>query len=157
MHSLKDFIHYMQIGMSYYHCLAKAVYSLARIRFANCLSVILCVSCPPSHIYMYVSSELSTCVWFRSILQFCPLIFKFLLFFAICAVPVVIYCMFNSRRFCCCCFSPKVRTGGSGYICIYIPTSDFAIPLCETQLSAEDRSFIIRTWEINSAQFTQLR
>ncbi len=29
----------------------------------------------------------------------------------------------------------------SCYICIYIPTSVFDIPLCETQLSAEDRSF----------------
>ena len=43
-----------------HHCLAKAVNSLSRIRFANPLSVILCVSCPPSHINRLVTSELYT-------------------------------------------------------------------------------------------------
>ena len=120
------------------------------------LSVNPCVSCPPSHIFTCV--QVAGCppvygLWVSSSFVLLPLNFSFLaapwywgegafsidsLFrssFAAC---------FTSGRFCCCRFPSKVRTGGSGYstyASIFLFLFKFnAMLLCETQLSAEDRS-----------------
>ena len=48
------------------NCLAKAVYSLARIRSANCPYgvTVSTFSRPPSPVYRNIATELSICVWF---------------------------------------------------------------------------------------------
>ncbi len=126
------------------HCLAKAFYSLARRRSANCLSVIPCGSCPPPHIYRDVKTELSTCVQFVSMLQFCPLILIFycgpLIFFfgggaflqlliqCFATVHVVICCLTIPGWSCCCLPLKQSRKWNPGtdyqhlaYIYLFIP------------------------------------